>query len=65
MSPRSLRVVLSSTPSATTVIPRLCPRSTAERTMTALSGSFAMPMTKVRSIFSSLTGMVLRYDMDE
>jgi hypothetical protein len=33
--------------------------------MTALSGSFAMPMTNERSIFSSLTGKVLRYDMDE
>ncbi len=65
MSARSLRVMLSWTPSATTVIPRLCPRSTAERTITALSGSFAMPTTKERSIFSSLTGKVLRYDMDE
>jgi hypothetical protein len=65
MSVRSLRVVLSWTPSATTVIPRLCPRSTAERTITALSGSFAMPITKERSIFSSLTGKVLRYDMHE
>ena len=60
MSARALRAMLSWTPSATTVIPRLCPRSTAERTITPLSGSFIMLITKERSIFSSLIGKVLR-----
>ena len=51
MSVRSFRVMLSSTPSATTVIPRLCPRSTAERTITALSGSFVRAMAIVPRLF--------------
>ena len=49
-----------SAPSATTVIPRLWPRSIVERTMTSSCCSVSRSVTKLRSIFSSVTGSLRR-----
>ena len=49
-----------STPSATTVMPRLCARSMVERTIVASSASVCMLRTNDWSILSSLTGSRFR-----
>ena len=55
----------SSTPSATIRIPRLRPRSTVERTITASLPLFCMSITNDLTILISLTGSCLRYESDE
>src|ERR1051325_289904 len=51
-----------STPSATTMNPRVCASSTMVRTITASCWSCSMSFTKERSIFSALTGKRVRYE---
>ena len=55
----------SSTPSATTLRPRLWPRLMVDRTMVDSSSSLAICCTNERSIFSSCTGRRMMYDSDE
>src|SRR5258708_3901806 len=62
---RRSQAASSSTPSATTVRFRSCPRLIVERTIAACCALKAMPTTKDRSIFSSSTGKPTRYASDE